>query len=135
MRTVIYSLLSAVAPLMICGCGDATTGGPSEEQSRELRRFALAYHEVNAKGALPSGLEELKSVSSGFPNLFKRIEAGDFVIIWRAVLDPNGDENDRHVLGYEKVVPEKGGVVLMGGGLVRTMTPEEFRQAPKIKTK
>jgi hypothetical protein len=60
------------------------------------------------------------------------IRNGDFVVIWGAKLFADSDKNDAQLLGYEKVVPEKGGMVLMAGGTTRKVSAEEFGRLQRI---
>ena len=59
-------------------------------------------------------------------------------MLWGAKLNDLTEEgtNDSpdEVLAYLKDVPEKGGLVLMKNRKIKSMTPEEFKAAPKAGT-
>ncbi|MCI0464632.1 MAG: hypothetical protein L0Z62_47510 [Gemmataceae bacterium] len=102
----------------------------------EIQQFGFAYHEYHAaKNQSPRSIEDLRDQASKFPELADAIRSGQFVVIWNAVLNPDGNENDKYVLGYEKQVPERGGLVLRGGGVVERMTPEVFAKTPAMQVK
>jgi hypothetical protein len=111
------------------GCGNASV----EKLGPELRKFALAYHEYAAdKGKGPGRLDDLAAQEAGFPAVAKLIRNGDFVVVWGAKLFAESDKNDAHLLGYENVVPEKGGMILTAGGATRKVSAEEFRGIQRI---
>lgn len=139
MRRMVVALTVALMALVVLlpGCGGGKKQDKGADAPRlELMKFALAYHEFadqNRKG--PARLDDLQKKRSEFPAAAKLIQDGGFVVIWNAVLFPNSDENDKHVLGYEKAVPDKGGLVLLGGGTIQQMTAEEFKKTPKLPTR
>jgi hypothetical protein len=116
---------------VVAGCG----GSGAKAPKLELQKFGIAYHEFAAdKGRGPAKLDDLQAKQSGFPTVYKLIQDGEVVVVWNGKLFGDSDENDKHVLGYEKAVPEKGGVVLLGGGTVRDLSAEEFKKTPKLPT-
>jgi hypothetical protein len=54
------------------------------------------------------------------------------VVFWN--VDVTVTDNGKYVLGYEKDVPQSGGLVLMADGSVKHMTASEFTAAPTAKT-
>src|SRR5262245_56798676 len=114
--------LYLLAPLLVSGCGRT-----SNVEMKEVHSFGMAYHFYNAeKDRPPQQVEDLEAQSSEVPTLYKQIQQGEFIVVWNAALCPDGNENDKYVLGYEKGVPDSGGYVLLGGGFVTRMTPEQF---------
>ncbi len=127
------SLLSIIAAsaIVFSGCQ-----ARSRARMAEIQQFGFAYHEYHAaKKQSPRSIEDLRDQVSKFPELADDIRSGQFVVIWNAVLNPDGNENDKYVLGYEKQVPERGGLVLRGGGVVEKMTPEVFAKIPALQVK
>ncbi|MBI3863304.1 MAG: hypothetical protein HY290_15540 [Planctomycetia bacterium] len=111
----------------------------------DLKKFALLYHEFNdAHGRPPSTLADLESFmpkntinAPDFyraPRAFEMVRNNRFLVLWDAVLLPDGDANDKYVLGYEPESSEVGGLVMRAGGTVRYLTASEFNALPKIRT-
>jgi hypothetical protein len=114
----------------------------------DLKKFALLYHEYNAAhDRSPSSLDDLEAFTPedtlginppetyDAPRAFEMIRSGRFIIIWDAELLPDGDQNEKYVLGYERNASEDGGLVMRAGGSVRYLTAEQFKALPKIKTR
>ena len=65
----------------------------------------------------------------------KSLRSGSIVLLYNATL-PDTDEDPGHaesteVLAYEKQVPETGGYVLLLNRVIRNMTADEFKAAPR----
>jgi hypothetical protein len=82
-----------------------------------------------SKKPLPKSAKDLAPYQNGYPGVEKAVK-GDIIIQWGAGLS-NGPDAANTVLAYEKAAPEHGGAVLTQDGEVRTMTPEQFKAAPK----
>ena len=99
-----------------------------------LLTVGLAYHHcLENAGTPPSKLQDMDRCTCevGAPAR-QAIEDGRVVVFWNgAVAVAN---NGTYVLGYEKDVPQRGGLVLMADGTVRSMTTSEFQAAPKVPT-
>jgi hypothetical protein len=54
-------------------------------------------------------------------------------VIWKAALTQSGNENDKLVIGYEKKVPDKDGLVLFGGGSVEELSADNFKKEQLAK--
>jgi len=108
----------------------------------------LAYHEfysANQRG--PKDVDELQGFKapalSGLArnsngeelnSIFKKIENGEIVVVWNAILSDDGNENEKYVLAHEKSAPESGGLVVMGSGSVRRLSAEEFAKLELMPT-
>jgi hypothetical protein len=122
------SRLWAVGFLVVVGCSKPTE--PKSEAEREaatvLKLFGAGYQfylEDNQRP--PRNLDDLKAViSSDEPIDFDR-----YHIIWG--VDLKSITQDRTVLAYDAVVPEKGGMVLFHDGKVQRVSAEEFAKLPK----
>jgi hypothetical protein len=58
---------------------------------------------------------------------------GSFVFIYGARPQDMIDGASKTVLGYEKEVPEKGGIVLMGDAFVTRVDAAEFANMPRAR--
>lgn len=146
------SSLSLAAALAVCvivvGCGDPNKerstdpppvikiGGPAPPSAideKEAQEFALAYLRPflnpNSKQC-PKKIEELDEDKDKFPNLRARIQDGSFVVIWNAALsqDLKYNKNDEFIIAHEKAAPERGGLVIFGGGTIDVVSAEEFKK-------
>ncbi len=105
---------------------------------RELAFLYHNYHHVYRRS--PSNLEDLLRYEeqagsmSGTSLATAMVREGRFILIWDAVLFPDGEENEKYVLGYEADVSQQGGLVMRGGS-VYSMSAEAFHRLPKIPTR
>jgi hypothetical protein len=76
-------------------------------------------------GASPKKLEDLKDLDA---QTVRAVKEGEYVVVWDA--PRNALQNT--VIAYEKDAPTQGGVVANLGGTATSMTPEEFKAAPKV---
>jgi hypothetical protein len=121
----------AISPVLLFGCDSKAQ---ETEYRRELQAFAAAYHTYADSQALsPANLDDLRPYWHTFPQVREDIQAGQFIVFFDVALEKTAEENDRYVLGYEADVPEHGGLVLLGGGSVRRVTPEEFAKLRRFK--
>jgi hypothetical protein len=132
MRSHTLSFLAlSLCAAFLNGCGSDRRDGDFEKQ---LRSFASAYTQyTESQRVSPSSLEDLKSASASFPLVRDDIQAGLFLVVWGASLEKDARDNDRYVLGYEVDVPERGGIVLLGGGTVRHVSAEEFARLGRFR--
>jgi hypothetical protein len=127
-------LLSATA-LLLLGCG-IRSAAQKQKRSNQLKQIGLAYHDYYdafAKG--PAGPEDLKNYLEGGNDAYQALAKGDFVVIWNVRIPEMIEGTGNTVLGYDKDVPAKGGLVLMGDASVREMSADEFKNAPKATPK
>src|SRR5262245_32983925 len=119
-----------IGVILLCGAGllnllGCDAGKRDPEYERQLRAFADAYHTYAAQNnTAPAEAGSLYGLRVSFPQVYKDIEAGRFVVVWSAELEQTAPENDKYVLGYEVSVPQEGGLVVLGGGTVRQMSAE-----------
>jgi len=117
---------SAWLLVAVAGCAYVNSRG----RDADLRDIGLAYQNYYMQsGRGPRNLDDLRS--SLRPELVRGIESGEYVVIWNQKLPPGiGPRIGEHagrILVYEKGTPERGGRVCTGSGMLRTVTPEEFR--------
>jgi hypothetical protein len=87
----------------------------------EVQELYFAYQKAENKP--PAKLSDFDKMKQSWPRGYKAIQSGDVVVLWGVDL-----ETDKPV-AYEKGTPEKGGLVLFGGGATRKLTPDEFAAA------
>jgi hypothetical protein len=139
MRRLASLGLSLVATWLVAGCGPSKTPGvpdlpPSTSALTEVGEMYRLY-ELRSKKP-PTKVQDFQNLNSVCPIGYLKLSNGEVVAQWGVMLtglgegESSGDSGDE-VLAYEKDVPEKGGQVLMKDRTVKTMTPEQFKAAPK----
>jgi hypothetical protein len=99
----------------------------------ELQVFGLTYHELIVFRRGPESLEEflklpgMDAYEKQNQKLVSQIRSGDLIVIWGATLFETAEENEKHILAYEKQTPEKGGWVIRGGGSAAYLSPKEYQ--------
>jgi hypothetical protein len=130
MGVAVFGFISVA---MLAGCGGE--GGGSRVSKKEVNAFGLSYHEFfSTKKAPPKSLDDVAGAKASFPALAEQIKKGDFIVIWNADLMSPDNKGKEVVLGYEKIVPEKGGIVLLTDGGFVEMNAAEFNKLPKAAT-
>jgi hypothetical protein len=130
----------AVSLVLAVGCGGGyPTNSPAVFENNALSEIGEIYRlytEMNKKP--PQSLRDFAPFREGTPNGIGAAARGEVVVLWGAKLNDLTEEgtNDSpdEVLAYLKEVPEKGGLVLMKNRKIKSMTPEEFKAAPKAGT-
>ncbi len=118
--------------LVLRGGGDKTPGDlplteAELETKNDLMNIGIDYHVVTKSlKRTPANLMELVR---GDGRIAAAMKMDRFVILWG--VDRKFLEQGDHVLGYEKDVPTKGGLVLLGDTTVRKMTAAHFAGLPK----
>ena len=132
--------LGVMAVGLAAGCGGGyPANSPEVFQNNALSEIGATYRlytEVNKRP--PKSLRDFEPFREGTPNGIGAAARGEVVVLWGAKLNDLTEEgtNDSpdEVLAYLKDVPEKGGLVLMKNRKIKSMTPEEFKAAPKAVT-
>ncbi len=132
-------VLAMLALGAVVGCGSPTptsqgSGGSMETAS--LNELAEAYRVFSiAKKKPPQNIGELSTVEAFGGNGMDAVKKGEIIVLWGSKLPDLGEEPAKvpspQVLAYWKDVPDKGGFVLLLDRTVVSMTPEEFKAAPK----
>jgi hypothetical protein len=110
------------------GCGD------TQKVSNDLKRLGTAYvNYCDATGKAPTGPKDLEPYYERDAKLTQALDSGQYVFLWNVSFRDliKGSGTSATVVAYEKDVPARGGMVLMGDSSVRRMTAQEFAQAPK----
>jgi hypothetical protein len=131
-----------LSSMLACGIsGQVQQAAAKAKLSADLMQVGIAYHQFNSTNNRgPKDVNELANMPGLDPSAKAAINmagpGGSFVVHWGLKIStdfPDGTSNT--VLGYESKVPSTGGMVLMGDGGVRHMTPTEFSAAKKPKGK
>lgn len=136
--------LLVILALTLPGCmkqaiEQAKQSAVNDQTRQQMKEFVVAYHRYNDlhQRVTPSNLEQMET-SRGMegmlsPEVSEAVRSGRFVVVWDAYYEAKVNAFDKCVLVYEKDVPEKGGLAMMGTGEIFQMTPEQFKAAPKWK--
>jgi len=136
MKRLTLALAAGFVLATVAACGGLQQAGQKNKNTNTLKEIGLmyhAYHDMNGKG--PSGLQDLQQLASTCPDGYAGLQSGQFVLIWNVKIPEMVQGTSNTVLGHEAAAPNSGGLVLMGDGSVRTMTAQEFAQAPKAQPK
>jgi hypothetical protein len=122
------------------GCSGDKTGGASDpavdkQMDADLKRIGIAYHlHFDAKRKGPATGEDLGPFLENDQRLLGLLKSGDIVFIYNVgILDMDGTSDT--VVAYDKNVPTKGGMVLMGDAVTKRMSADEFKKAKVAKPK
>jgi len=124
--------------LLAVGCGDGTNPPITPEQAVEhnlTQVGELCRNYQFTKKKPPEKLSDLRLLQTMSANGYEALRRGDIVLLYNARLpdlaEEPGQTETPEILAYAKQVPVSGGPVLMLNRKIRTMTPEEFKAAPR----
>jgi hypothetical protein len=131
-------LLIGVAPPLGVGC-NSSAPAPSQAavESIPLRELGELYRNyVLDKKAPPKTLADVQPYEAAFPTAMARLRAGELQVFWGGeLLKPDavypGEVSSDTVLAFETKVPNQGGYVLLANREIKTLTPDQFKSAPK----
>ena len=121
-------LVAVLVPVGCSGKPDPETPATTERkaQLREVYELLLLHEQQKKRPA--GGVQDLRPYENAFPAGFATIRNGKVAVSWgAAVAGPEG------VLAYEKKTPTEGRWVVLQGGQVKELSPDEFKAAPKAK--
>jgi uncharacterized protein (TIGR03067 family) len=114
------------------------TARAEEVKADDLMAIGLAYHSYyqdHKRG--PAKGDDLAPHLVGFDDAGKRVlgllNSGDLVLVYDVGLDQMPEGAAKTVLAYQKGIGKTGGLVLMGDGRFKKMTPAEFKAATLAK--
>jgi hypothetical protein len=108
-----------------------------------LTKIGLAYHKcISSTKKPPAKAEDLapyyENDAAIFPENDKITDAlrkGQIVFIYNSSIQNMPAGTEKTILAYEKEVPTSGGLALMADGMVRPVTADQFKKAPKAAGK
>jgi hypothetical protein len=126
-------VIALAALWMVAGCGaNSVSNATASPQTAELQQIWDVYTSfVSEKKRAPARLADVKGYGTAFPEGLRAVQEGRCVVVW-GLADPTG-AGAKQILAYEKEAPIQGGLVLFGDGTIKSLTAEEFREAPKGK--
>lgn len=125
----------------LTGCGDSTQKEdiPQLESSSVQEVGTLYRMSMTDQHKPPTKVSDFARYREMAPSGYNGVKAGTIDVVWGVELTDLAEEDSKdspdEVLAYEKKVPTEGGAVLMKNRTVRRMTAEEFKAAPKAKSK
>jgi hypothetical protein len=122
---------------LIPGNGPGINGGRGAGErtkiANDLHQIGLFYKQFEAEnGQSPANMQAfLDYIRNDSNKIAAEIQNGTIVVYWNVPTSalPNGASNT--VLGYDALVPQNGGWVLMADGTEQRMTAQDFAKAPK----
>jgi hypothetical protein len=104
--------------------------------TNQLKMIGLAYlNYADAKGQPPSRIEDLAPFYENDAAVTAAVKDGTFVVFWNSDYRKMTKGTSNTILAYHKDAKDKGGLVLLADGSVKTMSPKEFNAAPKANGK
>jgi hypothetical protein len=138
MKPLQCTLLLLAAVILTAGCNKLRDAAVKQKIANDLKCLCDAYGQYySARGHGPSSVDDLDALATGDAELqgdLNAVREGKYVLIWNVDVHAAGQTNagmSFTVLGYERKVPETGGLVLMVDGTVLEMKPEKFAKAQK----
>jgi len=99
-------------------------------RTNQLKQIGLAYHSyVDTNRKAPAKIEDLAPFYENDAKITAAVKDGTFVVIWNSTFQNMTAGTSNTILGYEKDAKEKGGLVLMADGSVKTLTDKQFKAA------
>jgi hypothetical protein len=132
------ALVLALAGLAAAGCNKLRDTAIKQKIANDLKKLCELYGEYySARGHGPAALEDLEPLATGDEQaqaVLQAVRTGRYVLLWNVDVHAVGRTRPGMsftVLGYERDVPESGGLVLMVDGTVLEMKPAKFATAQK----
>jgi hypothetical protein len=130
-----------VACLALCGaaagCNKLRQTAIKQKKGNELHALAMLYGRYfEQRQRPPAGLDDLTPFAAGDEDAaaLRAAQAGAYVLLWGVdvvAVSRTKPGMRGTVLGYERGVPEAGGMVVMVDGSLQEMNPAAFARAPK----
>jgi hypothetical protein len=138
MRPLRLALLLTVAVLGTAGCNKLRDAALKQKTANDLKKLCDLYGAFySARSLGPASVEDLQPLATGDPEaeaVLDAVRKGRFVLLWNVDVHAAGRTRPGMaftVLGYERGVPESGGMVLMVDGSVEEMKAAKFAASQK----
>jgi hypothetical protein len=138
MKPLRLALLLTVATLAVAGCSKLRDAAIKQKIANDLKKLCDLYGDYySARDHGPASVEDLEPLATGdaeLQALLEAVRAGKYVLLWGVDVHAVGRTRPGMaftILGYEKNVPESGGMVLMVDGSVLEMNPAKFAASQK----
>jgi hypothetical protein len=138
MKAVRVAPLLVLAVLAAAGCNKLRDTAVKQKTANDLKRLCDLYGAYySARGRGPASVEDLAPLATGDAEaqaVLADVRGGRYVLLWGVDVHAVGRTRPGMaftVLGYERDVPQSGGMVLMVDGSVLDMKPAKFAAAPK----
>jgi hypothetical protein len=138
MKPLRLVLLLALAGLATAGCNKLRDAALKQKTANDLKKLCDLYGDYYAaRGHGPAGVAALETLATGdaeAKSVLEAVRAGRYVLLWDVDVEAVGKTRPGMsftILGYERGVPETGGMVLMVDGSVLEMKPAKFAASPK----
>jgi hypothetical protein len=106
------------------------TAAERQKRTNDLKQIGLAYHNYfDSLKKAPAKAADLGPFVENDKRLLGLLDNKDIVFQFGVTPLEMTDGTSNTVLAYDKDVPTKGGLVLMGDVSVKSMTAEEFKKA------
>jgi hypothetical protein len=127
------ALSLVLAALAASGCNKLRDTALKQKTANDLEKLCDLYGAFySARGRGPASVDDLQPLATGDAEADAALDAvrnGRYVLLWGVDVHAAGRTRPGMaftVLGYERDVPEKGGLVLMVDGSVLEMKPAKF---------
>jgi hypothetical protein len=95
---------------------------------------ALYRSSSNILKHAPAALKDMARSRDNFLGAYQAIEKGEVVVNWGVPLAGEESATDE-ILAYKSDAPTNGGPVLLKNGTIKTMSADQFKNAPKPAAK
>ena len=138
MKPLRLALLLMIAALAASGCNKLRDAALKQKTANDLKKLCDLYGAYySARGHGPSSIEDLEPLATGDPearSVLEAVRTGRYVLLWNVDVHAVGKTRPGMaftILGYERSVPESGGMVLMVDGSVVEMKAAKFAASQK----
>jgi hypothetical protein len=133
-----FALLLAVAGFAAAGCHKLRDAALKQKAANDLKKLCDLYGAYySARDHGPAAVEDLERLATGDAEanaVLQAVRDGRYVLLWGVDVHAVGRTRPGMaftILGYERAVPESGGMVLMVDGSVLEMKPAKFAASAK----
>jgi hypothetical protein len=133
MKRFRLALLLTLIAVTLASCNKLRDTAIKQKIANDLKKLCDLYGDYYAaRGHAPAALEDLEPLATGdaeAESALRAARAGRYVLLWGVDIKEvarTAPGMAFTVLGYERDVPQSGGMVLMVDGIVLEMKPAKF---------